>query len=197
MSTPNLITISHAGYRLRVDFLWRTDRYVQTVVLIDDADPDKRELPIMASVEGDSEQVWPSSPPLQDLSFHKLPTGHLAVLAVGMAGNSHWSLAWEPAVDLPGLVSDVACRIKQSPGYLASTWKLADGVSMPRAGELHIETTHVGLRIDTHPNDEFAANSEHVNGELCLFPSQTGTSLPRTVRWRYRFSIVESGFSHH
>lgn len=191
MTTPSLITISLAGCRLRVDFLWKVDRYVQTVVLVDEANPDRRELPIMTSVEGDSEQVWPASPPLQDLNFHTLPTGRLAALAVGMAGNSHWSLAWESAVDPVGLVCDVACRIKQSPGYLASTWKLAAGVSMPNEGELRIQVTDIGLHIDTEPNDEFAANSEHADGRLCLFPNRTETTPPRTVRWRYRISIVE------
>ena len=191
MIVSSLTTLSHAGYRLRVDFIWRVDRYAQQVVLVDETVSGKRDLPIMTSVEGNSDQNWPASPPLQDLNFHEPPTGQRAALAVGMAGKSHWSLAWESTVDPVGLVCDVACRIKESPGILASTWELADGVSMGPTGQLRIRAVEIGLRVDTESDAKSVTNSEHVDGQLCLTPQSLETALPRTVRWRYRISIVD------
>ncbi len=60
--------------------------------------------------------AWPPNPPIQNVTVNG------ALLGTGMAGNSFWSLAVSP---LPhgGLLFDVACRVKESPQWLGSTYR--------------------------------------------------------------------------
>jgi hypothetical protein len=167
------------------------DRYVQTLVLAAHSAAKQRETAVLTSVEGDSHQIWPASPPLQDLNFHGLPDGRTAALAVGRAGKSHWSLAWEASRDQPLLVCDVACRVKETPGYLASTWTMADHLSVTQTGGLRIKVDNAIVLVDIE-DQQFATKCEQVGRKVCLLPDSIEFDLPTTVRWRYRISIVDA-----
>ena len=65
---------------------------------------------LLASVEGDDQEVFPPSPPLQQWALTELGGGRQAALLMGMAGRSHWSLSVEPGTPEPLIRFDVACR---------------------------------------------------------------------------------------
>ena len=75
-----------------------------------------------------------ASPPLQQIHRDRSNAGEPLMLGVGMAGRSHWSLSVR--LDLrEGLVEfDVACRVKESAGRLASTYRLGEAVRAERNG---------------------------------------------------------------
>jgi len=135
--------------------------------------------PFLISVEGGDRDLWPPSPPLQELHLEDRPGGVRVALLVGMAGDSHWSLSC--SLDAAGrrLVFEAACRFRSNPERLGSRYRLADALyevtptTRRLAGPFgHCETT--------------ADNVEPAGGDqLEFFPSEVHTGLPATVQWRY------------
>ncbi|TWU23295.1 hypothetical protein Pla52o_28310 [Novipirellula galeiformis] len=120
MTTAPLALKSPDG-SLRVEFHWCEDRFVHQIL---GADSPTGENTVMASVNGTADQTWPCSPPIQQLSLESLPVGD-ALLGVGAAGVSHWSVSvhWLEAAEEPTLFFDFACRCKQTPEFLGSTYR--------------------------------------------------------------------------
>jgi len=87
---------------------------------------------VWLSIEGPADQQsdprWPASPPLVEVSLAATSNG-AAILGVGRAGRSHYSLA---IAACPGtadtLLFDVACRIHEPPHWLGSSYQLAGAV---------------------------------------------------------------------
>ncbi|EMI20931.1 hypothetical protein RMSM_02143 [Rhodopirellula maiorica SM1] len=119
MTTAQLVLASPDG-SLRVEFRWCEDRFVHQIL---GEEPASDEIPTMASVNGTADQAWPCSPPIQQLSLESLPVGD-ALLGVGSAGVSHWSVSvhWQESAEQPTLFFDFACRCKQTPEFLGSTY---------------------------------------------------------------------------
>jgi len=66
---------------------------------------------------------WPASPPLVEVSLAATNDG-TAILGVGRAGRSHYSLCVTPCLDLADTLHfDVACRIQEPAGWLGSTYR--------------------------------------------------------------------------
>jgi len=105
---------------LVVEFLLRNDRYQRTVSVIDGLGQNRR---LLESIEGESGDDWPESPPLQSLHVEDRPDGRQVALLVGMAGRSHWSASIEPAIDRAELVFDIACRHSAMPAWLGSQYR--------------------------------------------------------------------------
>lgn len=78
---------------------------------------------LLASEEGSSDQIWPLSPALQELHFESRSETDV-LLAVGMAGDSHFSLSVE-SNRINELRFEFACRFKKHPEFIGSTYKLA------------------------------------------------------------------------
>jgi hypothetical protein len=106
--------------RTVVVFIWHADRW-RHVVSVDG-------MPLAASMEDTTDGrdgMWPASPPLVELSTIETSTG-LAILAVGLAGRSHYSASIAPHPAEPDtLLFDIACRIKEPPAWLGSTYEMA------------------------------------------------------------------------
>lgn len=87
--------------------------------------------PLLESVEGPAppgdDPRWPASPVITEVSLAtagKRP----AILAVGRAGRSHFSLSITADPDrVDTLLFDVACRLQDPPPWLGSTYRAADG----------------------------------------------------------------------
>lgn len=86
---------------LSVQFEWTGDRYRHDILSGKDI--------VASSIEGDSLDEVPPSPPLQDLSLESLGGDVLAVMGVGGAGRGHWSIS-VTRVDNDGLLFELACR---------------------------------------------------------------------------------------
>ena len=82
---------------------------------------------VWRSVEGPTSEAgdprWPASPPLVEVSLAATNDG-TAILGVGRAGRSHYSLCVTPCLDLADTLHfDVACRIQEPAGWLGSTYR--------------------------------------------------------------------------
>ncbi len=117
------------GGRLRLRFVRRDDRVHQTVEWFDAVAGEF--VPLLESREGESSDVWPASPPLQQFLIESRGAAGQVALLVGMAGRSHWSLSVEPLADRVGFRFDAACRLGGPPDWLGNTWRLAPERLLP------------------------------------------------------------------
>jgi hypothetical protein len=135
------------GHKLRVEFFKSGDRYAHRLSAVV-ADDGGREtvVPLAESVEGDNDDPWPPSPPLQSLSIEELADGRTAALLVGMAGRSHWSASVEVAPGLGSPKFQLACRFTTVPDRLGSTYRIAPDVLMRRGkGMIGLANVDVGF----------------------------------------------------
>lgn len=115
---------------LQVRFVWQGDRFVHSILCQDQV--------TARSVDGDSQQAWPPSPPIQQLSLEHLG-GQDVILGVGAAGKSHWSVCVEPVTDSQGrsaLKFDWACRSSQALADLGTEYRIAEAAG---AGALEFD----------------------------------------------------------
>lgn len=77
---------------------------------------------LLVSEEGSSDQIWPASPALQELHFESRTESDV-LLAVGMAGDSHYSLSVE-SNRVNELRFQFACRFKKQPEFIGSSYKV-------------------------------------------------------------------------
>jgi hypothetical protein len=120
---PHGVSLTTTDGRLRIDFRWQGDRFVQSL-FIEGKD-------VGTSIEGDADDAWPPSPPLQQLSLQEI-NGALVILGVGAAGRGHWSISVEVEQDADAhfIRFDVACRSNDQPKFLGSTYRLGDSVEV-------------------------------------------------------------------
>jgi hypothetical protein len=165
-SRPLRLSLPDGG--LHVAFVWQGDRFAHEFVW----DNGLR----VPSVEGSAEQAWPPSPPLQQLSIERIGDAD-AILGVGAAGQSHWSISVEVTQEHEryALKFDLACRFKLAPEWLGSTYRGSE------------QLRFLSLFDNTRVDDE--------NGLVVIRPScPTGS---QTVRWGYSVSAVKSGSGRH
>ena len=117
--------------RTAVVFRWRGDRWRHTVTFAGES--------LAESVEGTADggdARWPASPPLVELSAINLQGGP-ALLAVGLAGRSHFSASVRPHPERADtLLFEIACRVKERPSWLGSTYatgSVTESVAPPDA----------------------------------------------------------------
>ena len=143
MSEPG--TKKQAAVRLRagateVVFLREHDRWRHVVALADGSR--------LESVEGPrnttADPRWPASPALTEVSLVGA-AGRPAIVGLGLAGRSHFSVSVAAHPDRPDtLLFEVACRIQDPPAWLGSTYRAADGGSMqaePQAADTNLPQT--------------------------------------------------------
>ncbi len=173
MRNESLDAAGPSGNLLRVEFVWRGDRFCHVisaigvdgdVVLLLDS------LEGLDSLDGTAADDWPPSPPLQSLHRETLAGGRQALLLVGAAGRSHWSASVEAGNDPATLTFDIACRAGGAAAQLGSEYFL-----LPKALEL--------LRIQPH-EAEFVLEGNR----LRIAPRSIVTP---TVRWRYSIRSIE------
>lgn len=121
MRSETLDATAADGRVLRVEFVWRGDRFGHVLSMGDDVGPF---IPLMESVEGDAGDASPPSPPLQSLSLETLPDGRRVALLVGMAGRNHWSASIEPIAGTAALEFDLACKTSGLSCELASNYRI-------------------------------------------------------------------------
>lgn len=86
---------------------------------------------LLESIEGPADPAadprWPASPVLTEVSVVDA-AGRPAILGLGLAGRSHFSVSIAAHPDRPDtLLFEVACRIQEPPGWLGSTYRATDG----------------------------------------------------------------------
>ncbi|MFM7073965.1 MAG: hypothetical protein ACKO38_19435 [Planctomycetota bacterium] len=106
---------------------------------------------LLESCEGQSGDIWPASPPLQQLLVESRAEAGQVALLVGMAGRSHWSLSVEPLADRIGFRFDAACRLSGPPEWLGHVWRpshllvplAVDPPAIPSLGETNRDMNRV------------------------------------------------------
>lgn len=171
---PEPISLATADGALRVSFRWAADRFVHRIELRGRLSATSvKEVAAESLSELSSGQPveevasWPASPPLQQLSREDLG-GTTAVLGVGAAGRSHWSLSVEASGSggRSSLVFDWACRVKEAPTLIGSTYRVEPSLEI-----IPLANTNV-RRLD--------------EGVVQLFPEEPWEGP--TLRWRYRIA---------
>lgn len=187
MPTPEsavLESLDAAGEGLRATFFWRVDRYAHRIERIEAGEM----MVLLESIEGSDLDRWPPSPPLQQLSFERLPDGRPVALLVGMAGATHWSMS----ADIAGaLVFDVACRVKEEDATLGSSYRshvrheLRDGKALLHRPGGKGRPAVLEL-LETSPDAAKPQISADGRGVSLRLP---GAGRSQTVRWKYRIRI--------
>lgn len=86
---------------------------------------------VAESVEDGPDARWPASPPLVDLSTATI-AGRLTLVAIGLAGRSHFSASILPHPTRPDtFLFEIACRIHEPAAGLGSTYATAPAPAAP------------------------------------------------------------------
>ena len=133
---------------------------------------------LLFSVEGSDDQIWPASPVIQEVHLEDRADGSRVALCVGKAGKSHWSLAVQLAANGREAIFDVACRVREVPGELRSTYQV---VEPHTAEQACIECLQATIMQST---DVQSTGKTHV-----LSPERVEQNTPQTVAWQYAVKI--------
>ena len=175
-----LEVINESGTGLRARFVRNGDRYAHVVDFLDQGVA----LPLLASDEGDAEQEWPPSPPLQQVSFEERSVGNV-LLGLGMAGRTHWSMSIEADVMAVELRFDVAARLRDHPQRLGSRYRLS-GPAPIESAEGAIEFSLAGgrARVCCDAHTILTPSTSEI-----VLESRDGDPPPTTTRWAYRIRL--------
>jgi hypothetical protein len=172
LDDASLVIAGPSGARLRAAFAECDGRIVGSVFLEHDAQSVEVLREILAGGE-----AWPLSPPWQELHVHAAESGERALMLVGRAGTSHWSMTVSADDALRGIVFDVACRVRSQPDFLGSTY---DALS-PLASKIEFQPLSIGVStalVEQHP------------ASIIIRP-RVSIQPPATVRWKYCVRFVD------
>jgi hypothetical protein len=152
------------------------DRIAHTIGL----NIDGRIVPLLASVEGTSDDDWPPSPPLTTVETTHQAGAQQAML-LGMAGRSHWSLSVVLDEAARCLRFDVACRLKERPRQLGSCYRSMVSAQSPGDGmQLSVDGRRVRVEAPSH---QLAMQITPDGLNVPVEPAHG--DFPQTVRWSY------------
>jgi hypothetical protein len=182
-------SIGDDGVGLFVGFARRLDRVGHVVSLVEG----EKCTPLFASLEGDDQDDWPPSPPLQEVHIEKRDKNLVAML-VGMAGDSHWSVAMDPMAGGVGITVAVACRLKQHPVQIGSRYgNLIEGLSPQtdsegrivwQLGEHRVAIEVVSLSEYPTPETPYDPQGFEIKASINEEP------FPKTIQWRYLIRLL-------
>lgn len=177
--------IDSDGIGIRVVFVRVADRYAHRIELVGS----DRASVALESIEGDNQDDWPPSPPLQQLTIESRQGNRTVALLVGAAGRTHWSASVQSDPERRQITFDVACRLGETPRRLSSSYRTSsDATTVPldRQPQFGIEPADDAVSVIIDRSEQ----------RWVIRPSMTQTPAPTTVRWTYRAvypASVESG----
>lgn len=194
---PNRLELQLAAATfLRVDFDRAHDRWKHRVSLVlPEGSGIVSPLLLLESIEGNSQEDWPASPPLQFVSIETRPKKPPVALLMGMAGSSHWSASIEQYPAERSLRFDIACRAKSQPVNLGSRYRLAPRVQLQAAEDESAPIRFTAAGIDFEFLGETNQDSplpllRAENQELRVHFGEPAGSESQTYRWVYRLAAV-------
>lgn len=176
-----------AGSALGVRFFAAGDRFAHIISLRNR----EQSQVFFESVEGGPDDAWPSSPPLQSVIIEKPSASRRLAMLLGMAGQSHWSLAVELLTSADGewLIFDFACRAPQPPEFVGSRYRFGPLVRWNKEEWPMMPSGQVRLRTD----DYTALLRPHGSpNEMVMIPrtAQGSIAFPATLRWKYSIEVA-------
>jgi hypothetical protein len=182
----NTIVAGSGAQRLRVSFAERLGQFVGSVWL----EESRQAWELLRELQLE-DQIWPASPPWQELHVHE-QHGFRALMLVGRAGTSHWSMAVSADDAQRAIVFDVACRLRSTPRFLGTTYALIAPAKAIGEG-VEIGSKDEPARVLVKPlaiDNGLSAMPDLHQGTLVVRPLQT-IELPATIRWKYCAYIAE------
>lgn len=172
---------------LRVTFHWTGDRYAHTVW----ACHGQQAVPVLNSVEGAGDETWPPSPPIQQVNCSGRDGQTTAVLGMGMAGRSHWSISVESCQQPLALEFDVACRPGGGLGQLASGYQTLAPSAGQKDGDAIVFAHALGrCQLQPIPVDGYSnASLDVANQNVAMHVDTRPLAGSKTFRWKYRVTI--------
>lgn len=172
---------------MRATFLWQRDRYAHRIEVLERG----RVTICLTTVEGDADDQWPPSPPLQQYSTEAGGAGEGLVLLLGMAGKSHWSASVETDATTTSLVFDVACRVARRPRWLGSTYRVERPITLGSQGTPSVVVGDRVAKAIVEPADAACITPVTQDGNrVTVVPSLPDATPPFTVRWKYRIRLT-------
>lgn len=164
------------GGGLRIEFRRSGDRFGHAIVSTRGAAAAE----VLSSIEGPVDQVWPASPPLQELHIEDRPGNVKVALLVGMAGTSHWSLSCSLDPASSSATFDVACRAREQPIWLGSSYYPAT------TAVIEADTVTIALPEEHgcwHVRSEHPLETDADCVRIAApYPA---ANWPRTICWKY------------
>ena len=154
---------------------------------------------VMTSCEGTPQDIWPSSSPFQQIVREEIGTEKkLVLLAVGMAGKTHWSGTIEGDAMTEAIAMDFAARVSAVPDFLGSTYLVDEAWSVKLlnppetdiqsdAGNQSVALKHNQLDIKL-VLDSIGPHKVSIAGNRVAITFQAdfpATKRNQTLRWRY------------
>lgn len=184
------------GKLLRVDFDRSGDRWRHRLLLVLPEGSDVvGPVLLLESLEGNSQEDWPVSPPLQFVSIETRPKKLPIALLIGMAGGSHWSASIEQDPATRTVRFDIACRAKSRPENLGSRYRIAPRVELQSGTEavsLHFAAGGLTFEIAGETGkDAPQPTVRTADNELGIHFSEPTNDQPQTYRWMYRLTATQ------
>ncbi len=157
-------------------------------------DEDRGPVLVLTSVEGTSDQVWPISPPFQEIVCEPVGAGGKQVLlGVGRAGKSHWSATIEGDSMIEAIAFDIACRSSSAPEWLGSTYRIHPAWLVEETDESVIRLRFTERPVQLHLQTLGQVKLSYSDDQLAIEAAFDPANSPRgtTHRWRYILSHVE------
>ncbi len=157
-------------------FDWHQDRYRHAWQF-------GESVPALTSIESDSAEIWPVSPPLQQIHEQSFGDGRQVVFGVGMAGRGHWSASFTLIPDLRCWIVELACRCPVSPERLMSSYQ---ATAQPTTDTHRVQleqAPHVCLEAISP-----AAILEATDDQVRFQPAQITTGAA-TTQWAFRIRV--------
>lgn len=187
-SPPTAIeALDSAGSGVRVEFHWSGDRYAHTIFAV----AGDHAVPLLASVEGGPDDLFPPSPSYSEL-HRQADTLYLG----GATSAAYWSMSVE--ANEAELVFDVACRLKTAAPSLSSLYRPFNETTIEQVVEavvVSLPDTSCKVTISTSASTDdpncLATRQEALDAyaELQISSNQaTPNRFPATIQWRYAVS---------
>jgi hypothetical protein len=176
---------------LSIRFIKSGDRLAHCIGLQKSSEGSGGFLPVLESVEGDAQEVWPASPPMQQIVQEHI--GHNSapvLLGVGLSGNGHWSSAVEET-SMGSLKLDIACKSSKPASYLGSQYRMANET------EVDFKNNQVRLTVKRESNESVTLVLSAEIGKVAMAKENrlisimpgSEASLIQTHRWCYNVAI--------
>lgn len=154
-------------------FEWKDDRYEHRWTLGDCE---------LASVESSSADLWPSSPPLQQIHQQTFGDGRNVIFGVGMSGRGHWSASFTLIPDLKCWIVELACRAPIAAERLESTYRAGGAWQTEVPGTFSTLAKDVGFELEViTPTSDARVESDR----LIIHPVEL-LAASGTTQWAFR-----------
>lgn len=180
------------------------DRWTHQFLITSDGLISGADNKVLTSIEGDSEQFWPPSPPMQEIDLPQSNTASKVALGLGRAGQSHWSASFSltsPSKGRHEALVEVACLSSlQSSSAAAAEIQLASRYDMNfevetlrlQKASRALRRTTPGWEMEIVPlGGERSDSRFQIEGQqLLIQPTRISSEPRKPTQWGYRLVVT-------